>query len=37
MAGMQRAHIEFNCVKMSGCMLDLIETGKYDAPWVKIL
>ncbi len=37
MAGMQRAHIEFNCVKMAGCMLDLIETGKYDAPWMKIL
>jgi len=36
-AGVQRAHSEFNCVKMARHMLDLIETGTYDAPWIKIL
>lgn len=36
-AGMQRAHAEFNCKKIVGHMLDLIETGTYDAPWAEIL
>lgn len=36
-AGVQRTHSEFNCVKMARHMLDLIETGTYDAPWIKIL
>ena len=33
MAGMQRAHNEFNCQKIAKCLLDLIENGTYDAPW----
>jgi spore maturation protein CgeB len=32
-AGMQRAHSEFNCVKIAKYTLDLIETGAYKAPW----
>ncbi len=36
-AGMQRAHTEFNCEKIAGHLLDLIETGVYDAPWAEIL
>ncbi len=36
-AGMQRAHKEFNCQKIAGHLLDLIETGTYDAPWAEIL
>jgi glycosyltransferase involved in cell wall biosynthesis len=35
-AGMQRAHTEFNCEKMAKYMLELIETGTYDAPWTEI-
>ncbi len=35
MAGMQRAHTEFNCEKIVGHLLDLIETGNYNAPWAK--
>jgi len=31
--GMQYAHAEFNCVKMAGYVLDLIEKGSYTAPW----
>jgi hypothetical protein len=34
---MERAHTEFNCEKMARYMLDLIETGTYDAPWTEIL
>jgi len=37
MAGMQRAHSEFNCERVAKLMLDLIETGTYDAPWGEIL
>lgn len=37
MAGMQRAHKEFNCMKMAQHVLDLIEKGHYDAPWAKVL
>jgi spore maturation protein CgeB len=36
-AGMERAHTEFNCEKIAQYMLDLIETGTYDAPWAEIL
>jgi len=35
-AGMQHAHTEFNCEKIAKYMLDLIETGAYDAPWMEI-
>jgi len=37
MAGMERAHAEFNCEKIAKYMLDLVETGTYDAPWAEIL
>jgi spore maturation protein CgeB len=36
-AGMERAHSEFNCVKMAKYVMDLIETGDYDASWKTIL
>lgn len=36
-AGMQRAHAEFNCKKIAGHLLDLIETGTYEAPWAEVL
>lgn len=36
-AGMQRAHTEFNCERMAQYFLDLIEKGRYDAPWAEIL
>ncbi len=36
-AGMQRAHSEFNCERIAKHLLDLIETGTYDAPWAEIL
>lgn len=36
-AGMERAHSEFNCERIANLMLDLIETGTYDAPWAEIL
>ncbi len=32
-AGMKRIHEEFNCVKMAGYILDLVEKGSYSAPW----
>jgi spore maturation protein CgeB len=32
-AGMERAHNEFNCRKIAQYIIDLIETGTYDAPW----
>jgi len=37
MAGMERAHSEFNCTKIAQYMLDLVERGTYDAPWAEIL
>jgi spore maturation protein CgeB len=37
LAGMEHAHKEFNCEKIAGYLLDLIETGTYDAPWAEIL
>ena len=36
-AGMQRAHTEFNCQKIAQKLMDLINTGTYDAPWKTIL
>lgn len=36
-AGMQKAHSDFNCEKIAQNMLDLIETGTYNAPWAEIL
>ena len=32
-AGMEYAHKEFNCEKIAGYMLDVIEKGFYKAPW----
>ncbi len=32
-AGMERAHAEFNCQRITGYLLDLVEKGKYTAPW----
>ena len=32
-AGMKWTHEQFNCVKISGYILDLIEKGTYKAPW----
>jgi spore maturation protein CgeB len=31
--GMKWAHEQFNCVKIAGYILDLIEKGRYSAPW----
>lgn len=33
MAGMEKAHNQFNCQKIAQHLIDLIETGEYDAPW----
>ena len=32
-AGMKWTHEQFNCVKIAGYILDLIEKGAYQAPW----
>lgn len=32
-AGMKWVHDQFNCSKIAGYMLDLIEKGDYNAPW----
>ena len=32
-AGLKRAHEQFNCVKITGYILEAIENGKYSAPW----
>jgi glycosyltransferase involved in cell wall biosynthesis len=32
-AGMERVHKEFNCQKIAQYILDLVETGTYNAPW----
>ena len=37
MAGMERTHSDFNCEKIAQYMLDLIETGTYNAPWTDVL
>jgi spore maturation protein CgeB len=31
--GMKYIHEQFNCVKIAGYILDLVEKGKYSAPW----
>jgi glycosyltransferase involved in cell wall biosynthesis len=36
-AGMQQAHEAFNTERIVQYMLDLIDTGTYDAPWVELL
>ena len=36
-AGMEKAHADFNCEKIAQYMLDLIETGTYNAAWAEIL
>jgi spore maturation protein CgeB len=36
-AGMQKAHTDYNCVKVAKHLIDLIETGKYDTLWAEIL
>ena len=33
-AGMERAHKEFNSLKIAGYLLDLVEKGCYSAPWL---
>lgn len=35
-AGMEWTHEQFNCVKIAGYILDLIEKGNYLAPWNQI-
>ncbi len=32
-AGMEYIHREFNCEKIAGYMLDVVEKGSYKAPW----
>jgi hypothetical protein len=32
-AGMKWVHEQFNCVKIAGYLLDLVEKGVYNAPW----
>jgi spore maturation protein CgeB len=34
-AGMERVHKEFNCQKIAQYVLDLVETGTYNAPWTE--
>jgi hypothetical protein len=36
-AGMDRAHREFNCERIAGHLLDLVEKGRIDAPWAQIV
>jgi spore maturation protein CgeB len=36
-AGMERTHREFNCERIAKLMLDLVETGTYQARWTEIL
>ncbi len=36
-AGMKHVHAEFNSVKIAGYILELIETGRYSAPWFEHL
>lgn len=37
LAGMERAHSEFNCERIAKLILDLIEKGTYQAKWAEIL
>ncbi|MDI9432603.1 MAG: glycosyltransferase [Planctomycetota bacterium] len=32
-AGMEHAHRSYNCQVVAGYLLDLVEKGRYDAPW----
>jgi spore maturation protein CgeB len=34
-AGMTWVHQQYNCVKIAGYILDLVEKGTYSAPWTK--
>jgi len=34
-AGMERVHKEFNCEQIARYIIDLIETGTYNAPWIQ--
>ncbi len=36
-AGMARAHAEFNCERMAQHMLDVVDKGRYDAPYCEVL
>ncbi|MBL7107342.1 MAG: glycosyltransferase [Phycisphaerae bacterium] len=36
-AGMEKAHVEFNAERIAMHLLELIETGAYEAPWAEIL
>lgn len=36
-AGMERAHSEFNCVRIAGLVLDLVEKSSYQAAWAHII
>lgn len=36
-AGMEKAHTDFNCTRIAQYVLDLVETGTYNAPWAEIL
>ncbi len=36
-AGMKRCHEEFNCTRMAGLLLDLVQTGTYSTEWAKQL
>jgi len=36
-AGMERAHREFNCERIAQYFLDVVEKGRYDAPWTAVL
>jgi glycosyltransferase involved in cell wall biosynthesis len=36
-AGMERAHKEFNCEKIAQYFLDVVEKGHYESPWAGIL
>jgi spore maturation protein CgeB len=35
--GMEKAHNEFNCTRMAQHLLDLIDTGDYQAPWKHLI
>jgi hypothetical protein len=37
LAGMERAHREFNCVRLSQCLLSLIDTGRCGAAWEEVV
>ena len=37
LAGMERAHQEFHCMRLSQCLLSLIDTGQCHAAWEEVL